>query len=79
MNGVFEGYADKFIIVFIDDILLYLHTVEEHESYLKIVLGETERENVICKVFKMRVWLEKVAFLGTCCVRKGNLCGSVKS
>ena len=47
MNGVFEGYADKFIIIFIDNILIYSRTVEEHELHLKIALGEIERENVV--------------------------------
>ena len=77
MNRVFEGYVDKFVIVFIDDILVYSCMVEECKLHLNIVLGEIEREKVVCKVFKIRVWLRKVTFWGTCCVGRGNLCGSV--
>ena len=40
MNRMFEGYVDKFVIVFIDDILVYSRTMEEHELHLKIVLRE---------------------------------------
>ena len=57
MNRVFEGYIDKFVIVFIDDILVYSCIVEEHELHLKIVLGEIKIEKVVCKVLKIRVWL----------------------
>ena len=44
MNRVFEGYVDKFVIVFIDDILVYSRTVKEHKLHLKIILLEIERE-----------------------------------
>ena len=37
MNKVFEEYSDKFVIIFINDILVYSHTIEEHESYIKIL------------------------------------------
>ena len=57
MNGVFKGYAVKLVIIFIDDILVYSCTMEKHQLHLKIVLGEIKRENVVCKVLKMRVWL----------------------
>ena len=77
MNRVFEGYVAKSIIVFIDDILVYSRTVDEHELHLKIVLGKIEREKIVCQVLKMRVRHRKVAFLGTCCVRRKNLCGSI--
>ena len=77
MNKVFERYVDKSVIIFINDFLVYLSTMEEHKMQLNIVLGEIEREKAICKVLKMGVWLRKVSFLGTCCVGRGNLCGSV--
>ena len=47
MNRVFEGYGGKFIIVFIDGILVCLGTVEEHELHLKINLGKL-REKKLC-------------------------------
>ena len=40
MNRVFEEYLDTFVIVFIDDILIYSHTMEDHELHLKIVLAK---------------------------------------
>ena len=49
MNRVFEKYLDKFIIVFIDDILVYSHTIEEHELHLKIVLEKlSEKSCMLC-------------------------------
>ena len=39
MNGVFRPYLDSFVIVFIDDILIYSRSKEEHEHHLRIVLG----------------------------------------
>ena len=50
MNRVFEEYLDKFIIVFIDDILVYSRTIEEHELHLKIAL-EKLRENKLYAKF----------------------------
>ena len=55
MNRVFEGYLDKFVVVFIDDILVYSHTVEEHELHLKIVL-EKLREKMYFSLKKSHFW-----------------------
>jgi hypothetical protein len=44
MNGVFRGYLDKFFIVFLDDILVYSKSEEEHEKHLRMVL-HVLREN----------------------------------
>ena len=46
MNRVFEEYLDKFVIVFIDDILVYSCTVEEHELHLKIVLEKLREKKL---------------------------------
>ena len=64
MNRVFEEYLDKFIIVFIDDILVYSHTMEEHELHLKIVLKKLRDKKLYAKFSKCEFWLEKVTFLG---------------
>ena len=49
MNRVFNEYLDKFIIVFIDDILVYSRTMEEHEQHLKIVLEKFKEKMLYAK------------------------------
>ena len=63
-NRVFEEYLDKFLIVFIEDILVYSRTIEEHELYLKIVLEKLRQKKLYTKLSKCEFWLRKVAFLG---------------
>jgi hypothetical protein len=64
MNKVFMEYLDKFIVVFIDDILIFSKTEEEHEKHLRLVL-EKFRSNQLCAKFsKCEFWLTKVTFLG---------------
>jgi len=50
MNRIFRPFLDKFIVVFIDDILLYSKTQEEHAENLRLVLGVFEGETAICQV-----------------------------
>ncbi|GKA56167.1 putative reverse transcriptase domain-containing protein [Tanacetum coccineum] len=64
MNRIFHDYLDKFIIVFIDDILVYSKMKEEHEEHLRIVLRTLRREKLYAKFLKCEFWLEQVAFLG---------------
>ena len=64
MNKVFEEYLDKFVIIFIDDILVYSCTMEEHELHLKIVLDKLKEKNLYAKFSKCESWLRKIAFLG---------------
>ena len=64
MNRVFEEYLVKFVIVFIDDILVYSRTMEEHELHLKIVLEKLMEKRLYTKFSKCEFWLEKVRFLG---------------
>ena len=71
MNQVFEEYLDKFIIVFVDDILLYSCTVEEHELHLKIVLERLREKKLYAKFSKCEFWLERVAFLGHVVSKEG--------
>ena len=64
MNRVFSPYLDKFVIVFIDDILVYSGSPEEHAEHLRTVL-QILRECQLCAKFsKCQFWLDKVAFLG---------------
>ena len=71
INRVFEEYLDKFVIVFIDDILVYSSTMEEHELHLKIVLEKLREKRLYTKFSKCEFWLEKVAFLGHVVSKEG--------
>ena len=64
MNKVFMEELDKFVVVFIDDILIYSETAEEHAEHLRIVLENLRQNQLYAKFSKCEFWLEKVAFLG---------------
>ncbi|GKD31664.1 putative reverse transcriptase domain-containing protein [Tanacetum coccineum] len=64
MNRVCKPYLDKFVIVFIDDILIYSKTKEEHEVHLKLVLELLRKEKLYAKFSKCEFWLQDVHFLG---------------
>ena len=53
MNRVFRPFLDRFVIVFIDDILVYSRSEEEHAMYLRFVLSDFERASVVYQVLKM--------------------------
>ncbi|GJS87000.1 putative reverse transcriptase domain-containing protein [Tanacetum coccineum] len=64
MNRVCRPYLDKFVIVFIDDILIYPKTREEHVEHLRLVLGLLKKEKMYAKLSKCEFWLREVQFLG---------------
>ncbi|XP_059626198.1 uncharacterized mitochondrial protein AtMg00860-like [Cornus florida] len=64
MNRVFHLYVDSFVIVFIDDILIYSRSVDEHEKHLRIVLQILREKQLFAKFSKCEFWLDKVVFLG---------------
>ncbi|KAL5565524.1 hypothetical protein UlMin_027032 [Ulmus minor] len=64
MNRVFKPFLDKFVIVFIDDILVYSRSKEEHEEHLRITLQTLKDHHLFAKFKKCEFWLDKVAFLG---------------
>jgi hypothetical protein len=64
MNKVFMEYLDKFIVVFIDDILVYSETEEDHEQHLRLVLEKLRANRLYAKFSKFKFWLTQVAFLG---------------
>jgi hypothetical protein len=63
MNKVFMEYLDKFVVVFIDDILVYSETEEEHEEHLRLVLEKLRTNQLYTKFNKCEFWLTQVAFL----------------
>ena len=64
MNKIFMDELDKFFVVFIDDILIYSKSVQEHEQHLRVVLEKLRTNKLYAKFSKCEFWLEKVAFLG---------------
>ncbi|GJY89703.1 putative reverse transcriptase domain-containing protein [Tanacetum coccineum] len=71
MNRVCRPYLDKFVIVFIDDILIYSKTQEEHVEHLRLVLGLLKNEKLYAKFSKCEFWLREVQFLGHVINRNG--------
>ncbi|XP_057960665.1 uncharacterized protein LOC131152809 [Malania oleifera] len=72
MNRVFHQYLDQFVVVFIDDILVYSKSAEEHEEHLSIVLQVLREKKLYAKLKKCEFWLEQVTFLGHV-VSKGGI------
>ncbi|GJU44505.1 putative reverse transcriptase domain-containing protein [Tanacetum coccineum] len=64
MNRVCKPYLDKFVIVFIDDILIYSKTKEDHENHLRLMLDLIWKEKLYAKFSKCEFWLQEVHFLG---------------
>ncbi|GKB73190.1 putative reverse transcriptase domain-containing protein, partial [Tanacetum coccineum] len=64
MNLVCKLYLDKFVIVFIDEILIYSKSKEDHEERLKLILELLKKDELYAKFSKYKFWLSKVQFLG---------------
>ena len=64
MNRVFQPYLDQFMVVFVDDILVYSQSEVEHEDHLRIVLQLLRDHQLYAKFSKCEFWLTKVGFLG---------------
>nr|GFA31873.1 putative reverse transcriptase domain-containing protein [Tanacetum cinerariifolium] len=73
MNRVFRPYLDKFVIVFIDYILLYSKSKKEHEVHLKLILELLKNEKLFRKFSKCEFWLQEVHFLGHVVSSKGYM------
>jgi hypothetical protein len=64
MNRVFHDYLDQFIVVFIDDILIYSRMSKEHEEHLQKAWERFRRKKLYAKLKKCEFWLDSVSFLG---------------
>jgi hypothetical protein len=64
MNKVFMEYLDKFVVVFIDDILIFSKNEEEHDEHLRLVLQKHKKNQLYAKLSKCEFWLKEVSFLG---------------
>ncbi|GJT75896.1 putative reverse transcriptase domain-containing protein [Tanacetum coccineum] len=71
MNWVCKPYLDKFVIVFIDDILIYSKSKQEHEEHLKLILELLKNEELYVKFSKCEFWILKVKFIGYVIDTKG--------
>jgi len=64
MNQVFQPYLNQYVVVFIDDILVYSNSHLEHEQHLRVVLQTLRENQLYAKLDKCEFWLQKVVFLG---------------
>jgi hypothetical protein len=71
MNSVFMDYLDKLVVVFIDDILIYSQSEEEHVDHLKMVLQRLREHQLYAKLSKREFWIDEILFLGHIINRDG--------
>ena len=71
MNNVVHKYLDKFVVVFIDDILIYSKTEEEYKEHLKIVLQELRDHQLFAKFSKCDFFKDKIQYLGHVVTKEG--------
>jgi hypothetical protein len=64
MNKVFMEYLDRFVVVFIDDILIYSKNDSDHEEHLRLVLQKLQDNQLYAKHSKCEFWIDEVPFLG---------------
>ncbi|KAL4342481.1 hypothetical protein GQ457_08G031400 [Hibiscus cannabinus] len=78
MNRIFKSYLENFVVVFIDDVLIYSRKKDEHAEHRWIVLQIIQEHQVFAKFSKCKFWLSEVAFLGHVISAKGILVDSKK-
>ena len=71
MNRVFRPFLDRFVVVFIDDILIYSKDREDHDTHLRVVLETLRKEQLYAKMSKYEFWLKEVSFLGHIVSKEG--------
>ena len=64
MNYIFMDYLDKFVVVYLDDILIYSKNEEEHAEHLRLVLERLREHQLYAKFSKCEFWLNEVTYLG---------------
>lgn len=77
MSGVFYEYLDKFIIIFLDDILVYSKSEEEHEHHLSLVLQVLQEHQLYAKISKHSFYKKQIHYLGHY-FRGWDICRSIK-
>ena len=71
MNRVFRPYVDQFVVMFIDDILVYSKDRENHDTHLRVVLETLRKEQLYAKLSKCEFWLNELSFLGHIVSKEG--------
>jgi hypothetical protein len=74
MNGVFQEYLDNFVIVFLDEILVYSKSKEEHEHNLRMVLSDT-RALIVCQIEKVLILSKQNSLFGAYHIRRRDNIG----
>ena len=64
MNNVFSRYLDKFVLVFLDDILIYSKNEEEHEEHLRLTLQLLREHHLYAKLSKCDFYIDRIHYLG---------------
>jgi hypothetical protein len=78
MNGIFEDYLDKFVIVFLDEILIYSNLEEEHEKHLRMVLQVLREHQLYAKLNKLSFYQRQIHYLGHIIFKEGTTVDSEK-
>ena len=71
MNSIFMEYLDKFVVVYLDDILIYSKNEKEHAEHLRLVLEKLREHRLYAKFSKCEFWLPEVTYLGHVISGKG--------
>ena len=71
MNRVFRPYVDQFVVVLIDDILVYSKDREDHDTHLRVVLETLRKGKLYEKLRKFEFWLNEMSFLGHIVSKEG--------
>ena len=71
MNNVMQNYLDKFVFLFIDGILIYSKSEEEHKEHLKIILQELQEHQLFAKFSKCDLFKDKIQYLGHVVTKEG--------